>query len=336
MTERPLASVSLDADDLWAYLRTHGDPGWERRPSYLPMFIPRALDVLDALGVRITFFLVGFDAARPENRPAFAEIAARGHEIGNHSFGHEVWLHLYSRSQLEEELERAEEAIQAATGEHPVGFRGPGYSWSPTLLDLLERRGYRYDATTLPTFLGPLARLYFLAMSDLDPAERERRRALFGGLRDGLRPVKPYRWRLGAERTLLEIPVTTIPVVKLPFHLSYLLYLSRVSTSLMVAYLRLAIAACRSARVEPSFLLHPLDLLGGEQVPELAFFPGMDIPGARKRELFELVLRTLGESFELVPMGVHAARLLERGGLIARAPTDGATERASARRPPAA
>jgi len=29
---RPIASVSLDLDDLWTYLRTRGDPAWETRP----------------------------------------------------------------------------------------------------------------------------------------------------------------------------------------------------------------------------------------------------------------------------------------------------------------
>jgi hypothetical protein len=37
---RPIASVSLDLDDLWTYLRTRGDPSWEQRPSYLPIFVP--------------------------------------------------------------------------------------------------------------------------------------------------------------------------------------------------------------------------------------------------------------------------------------------------------
>jgi hypothetical protein len=26
---KPLASISLDLDSLWSYMKTHGDPGWE-------------------------------------------------------------------------------------------------------------------------------------------------------------------------------------------------------------------------------------------------------------------------------------------------------------------
>ena len=59
---------------------------------------------------------------------------------------------------LVRELERTETAVQRATGQRPIGFRGPGYSWSTTLLEILADRGYLYDASTLPTYLGPLAR----------------------------------------------------------------------------------------------------------------------------------------------------------------------------------
>ena len=89
---QPVASVSLDVDNLWSYMKTHGDPGWESRPSYLDVFFPPVLDALDELGIRITFFCVGVDVARPANHAAFRSLAARGHEIGNHSFEHEPWL----------------------------------------------------------------------------------------------------------------------------------------------------------------------------------------------------------------------------------------------------
>lgn len=312
---RPLASVSLDADNLWSYLKTHGDAGWEERPSYLDVFFPPVLDALDQLGLRITFFCVGVDADREENLAAFQSLTARGHEIGNHSYEHEPWLHRYARDQLAEELTRAEEALERATGQRPLGFRGPGYSWSPDLLELLAERGYHYDASTLPTYLGPLARRYYFMTARLSPAQRRERAALFGSFRDGRRPVQPYLWALPSSRRLLELPVTTFPVLKVPFHLSYLLYLGRVSEALMLVYLRTALAACRLAGIEPSFLLHPLDLLGGDQVRQLAFFPGMDLPGQRKIRIFLKVLGVLGEHFRLVNMSAHAAAIVARGGL---------------------
>jgi peptidoglycan-N-acetylglucosamine deacetylase len=311
----PCASISLDVDDLWSYLKTHGDPSWSSRPSYLDRFIPRALEAMDRCGITSTFFIVGADAERLAGGTVLRQLVEAGHTVGNHSHEHEPWLHTYDEPQLEAEIAHAEDAIQAATGQRPRGFRGPGFSWSPALLAILEARGYRYDASTLPTFLGPLARTYYFWTSNLSPAERERRRALFGTLRDGLRPNRPYWWGLPGGKSLLEIPVTVFPLLRVPFHLSYLLYLSRWSEPLMRVYLGAALRACRLGGVEPSFLLHPLDLLGGDEVPQLAFFPGMDLSTAHKIRLFERVIGALGERFRLVDLDTHATLLRQRKGL---------------------
>ncbi len=319
-TSLPVASISLDLDDLWTYLRTRGDPRWQTRPSYLPAFLPLVLELLDRLDLRMTFFVVGFDATREANLKLLRAVADQGNEIGNHSFSHESWMHLLPRKRLEEEITLSHQALEAATGQRPVGFRGPGYTWSPDLLDLLEQHQYVYDASTLPSFIGPLARLYFLTAAHLSREERSRRAGLFGGVRDGFRPNKPYRWRLGNDRSLLEIPVTTFPVIRVPFHMSYLLYLSRFSQNLMQGYLRSALTTCRLFGVQPSFLLHPLDLLGEDQTPGLSFFPGMDLSPERKRKVFTDVLDILGSEFELITVGAHADRLAESGGLAHRVP----------------
>jgi hypothetical protein len=310
-----MASISLDVDDLWSYLKTHGDPDWISRPSYLDRFIPCAVEAMERNRVTCTFFIVGTDAERMAGTSLLRTLTEAGHSVGNHSHEHEPWLHLYSDSQLDTEVTRAEQAIVAATGQRPKGFRGPGFSWSPALLGLLETKGYRYDASTFPTFLGPLARAYYFWTARLSREERKQRKALFGSLGEGFRPNRPYRWGLPGGRGLLEIPVTTLPVLRVPFHLSYLLYLSRWSERAMLLYLRTALRACRLAGVEPSFLLHPLDLLGGDEVPQLSFFPGMDLTGAEKTAHFDRVMAALKRSFTVVDLDTHAASILQRGQL---------------------
>jgi peptidoglycan-N-acetylglucosamine deacetylase len=156
-----ISSVSLDLDNKWSYMKTHGDKGWETFPSYLDTVVPRVLDILSQRGLQITFFIVGQDAQLEKNHNALRMISERGHEIGNHSFNHEPWLHLYSRDELNEEIGRAEDYIETVTGFKPIGFRGPGFSFSETTLEVLKSRGYEYDASTFPTFLGPLARAYY-------------------------------------------------------------------------------------------------------------------------------------------------------------------------------
>jgi hypothetical protein len=325
---KPLASLSLDADNQWAYMKIHGDAGWESYPSYLDRLAPRALSLLAEHDLRITFFVVGQDAALARNHDALGALAAAGHEIGNHSYRHEPWLHRYSDAELHDELARAEDAIETATGVHTTGFRGPGYSLSSSTPRVLVERGYRYDASTLPTYIGPLARAYYFRTARLDAAQREERAQLYGTWADGRRPVGPYRWTVGGDSavsgtTLVEIPVTTLPLVKVPIHVSYLLYLSARSPRLARAYFRSALALCARLGIGPSILLHPLDLLSGEDVDELSFFPGMQLPVADKLDRVGEYLDLLRARFRVVPVGEHAAALA-REPLPVRAPDFGA------------
>ncbi len=301
------ASLSLDLDNQWSYMKTHGDAGWQSHPSYLDAVVPRILGFLAARRLTISFFIVGQDAALPKTRAALAAIAAAGHEIGHHSCRHEPWLHLYSPAELDEELLRAEQAIEAATGVKPRGFRGPGFSLSGATLETLQRRGYDYDATVFPNLLNPLARAYLFSTSKLTAEEKKQRSALFGTWRDALRPVRPFRWNLPQGR-LLEIPVTTLPGLKVPMHLSYLVYLAKFSRLAARAYLRFALGVCGLTGTSPSILLHPLDFMGREDCPELAFFPGMDLSLERKMAIVDELFDILGSRLELVTMAEHARR----------------------------
>ncbi|MGH8204052.1 MAG: polysaccharide deacetylase family protein, partial [Steroidobacteraceae bacterium] len=88
----------------------------------------------------------------------------------------------------------------------------------------------------------------------------------------------------------------------------YLIYLAKFSRMAARAYLRFALAACRLTGTQPSILLHPLDFLGGEDCPPLAFFPGMDVDRGRKLEIVAELFDILQARRELVTMGEHARR----------------------------
>jgi hypothetical protein len=315
---KPVASLSLDADNLWSYLYIRGDRDWNRAPSYLGTMIPRALDLLGARDLSITFFVVGRDCDDGGDAAGFRALADAGHEIGNHSYRHEPWLHRYSESELDDELERAEAAIAAATGVRPDGFRGPGYSLSEPTLQVLSRRGYRYDASTLPMIIGPIARAVYFRTAKLDARQRAEREHLYGTWSDGIRPLRPYRWSVDGAQ-LVEVPVTTFPGLRVPIHVSYLLMLAAHSESAARAYFDVALRTCRLARVEPSLLMHPLDLLSGEEVPELRFFPGMQLPLAKKLACVAGYLDTLARQFRVITVGEHAD-LAARRDLAVRTP----------------
>ena len=312
---KPLASLSLDLDNQWSYMKTHGDLEWESFPSYLDTFIPLVLDLLDQLNLKITFFIVGQDAALKKNEASLKLIPERGHEVGNHSFCHEPWLHLSSKHKIEKEVLETDDHIYRVTGQKPMGFRGPGFSWSPDLLEVLAENSYIYDTSTLPTYLGPVARMYYFWTANLTKEKIKQRKRLFGDFKDGLKPVKPYMWHLSTGKQLLEIPVSTIPIIKFPFHLSYLLYLSRFSSLLMIFYLNLAIFFCKLSNINPCYLLHPLDLIGGDNFKELSFFPAMDLGFERKTKVFTSVIKQLRKHFYLVNMSTLAKHLLASDNL---------------------
>ena len=299
---KPPAGISLDLDNLWSYMKIHGDRGWEKYPSYFSIFVPHVLDILDELDIRITFFIVGKDAEIDENKPYLKMIIDRGHDVGNHSHNHDPWLQSYSPPEIAKEIQMAENAIFRSTGHKTKGFRGPGFSWSVDLLKVLEQRGYLYDTSTLPTWLGPLARKYYFWKADLSNEEKEARKELFGKFTEGFRPLDPYFRETGNGKGIMEIPVTTIPFLRVPFHLSYLLYLSRFSPLMMTAYLNKALFLCKCTGVRPVFLLHPLDIIGGDKISELSFFPGMDLPSDKKVDVFKQVLKRIKRSYRILTM----------------------------------
>ena len=273
------------------------------------MVVPRALDVLAAAGLRITFFVVGTDAEREPEQ--IAALAAAGHEVENHSHRHEPWLDRYAHDELAAELDQAEAAITAATGVAPTAFRGPGYTLSAELLRSLRERGYRYDASTLPTWIGPLARAYYFRSAQLDAG-----RGPSGASRSarGRRPMAGDAISARRPDGLIELPVTTLPGLRVPIHVSYVLYLQGFSPPLARRYFRTALATCHRVGVEPSILLHPLDLIGADDLggTALEFFPGMGLDGLTKRQLLLDCLAEMTDRFEVLTLGEHVTRLAAR------------------------
>jgi peptidoglycan/xylan/chitin deacetylase (PgdA/CDA1 family) len=66
------------------------------------------LDVLDKLGVRATFFLVGYHAER--NRDLVAEYIRRGHQIAGHGYNHDSFTHLRPAA-LVDQIERTNASL---------------------------------------------------------------------------------------------------------------------------------------------------------------------------------------------------------------------------------
>ena len=302
---KPMASLSLDLDDQWAYRKARGDSQWAELPTYLDRLVPRVRLFLGERGLDCTVFVVGQDAALDRNRELLQALADDGYELGNHSFHHGLDFQLGSPEEVDREIASAEEQIERVTGQRPRGFRSPAFGLSRQILEVLARRGYEYDASSHPTYLGPVARMLYAAALRRPQATAELPRPVYGPLAAGTRPAGPHRWKL-AHTTLVEIPVTTWPMLKLPLHMSYLHALGVHSQTLALQYFRLGLELCRRAGTEPSFLLHPTDFLGAEDTSALSFFPGMRLRSAQKLRLVGEVLDLLTTHFEIRTVGAHA------------------------------
>lgn len=113
-----------------------------------PTQTKRILDILDRYGVRATFFMVGENV---ENYPdAAKEVAARGHEIGNHTFSH-ARLGCLDTESVNEEISHCEKTIERICGTHPHLFRPPQGVLNEAIEGCSVERDYRLILWSLDT-----------------------------------------------------------------------------------------------------------------------------------------------------------------------------------------
>lgn len=173
--------VSFDLEDCDQLLaRRFGNPAWDRRWAGFERQLDRVLELLDSLGVRATFFVLGMTARN--HGEWVQELASRGHDLAAHGFGHEP-VSSQSRDEFRRDVERSLELIASLTGRHAIGYRAPAFSlgrdaaWA---FDILADLGVRYDSSLYDT-----------------PKYRGR----FGGI-----PEAPCRIELGSGRSMWEFP----------------------------------------------------------------------------------------------------------------------------------
>lgn len=123
----------------------------------------RILDLLDQTGggraangggsaVRGTFFVLGWVAERVPG--LVQEIAARGHEVASHGHRHRL-CRLQEPAELARDLERSKKLLEDLTGKPVSGYRAPGFSISPAILEQIAATGYWYDSSFNSFALNP-------------------------------------------------------------------------------------------------------------------------------------------------------------------------------------
>ena len=103
-----------------------------------PVHTPKVLDLLGAAGARGTFFVVGERAAGAPD--LVREMAARGHEVENHTWSHgNLWLR--GPGATEREIVRTHEVVHDLTGRPPRFFRPPWGMVNLAVFPTLRRLG---------------------------------------------------------------------------------------------------------------------------------------------------------------------------------------------------
>jgi len=123
---------------------------WQRWPVRVEANTRRILELFESRGVHATFFTLGWVA---ERCPALVrDIAASGHEIASHGFGHERLTQI-NRGQFREGIVRTKQLLEDISGTPVHGYRAPSWSIGPTTLwahEELREAGYQYSSSIVP------------------------------------------------------------------------------------------------------------------------------------------------------------------------------------------
>ena len=286
MSARPALLLSVDFED-WHQLvrRRLGVRGWEEAGPALARQTEALLGLLDQLGVKATFFVLGMAArAHPE---LLEGIVAAGHEIGCHGDMH-LPVHSQSPEEFAADLSAARATIERLTGRTPVGYRAPAFSITreaPWAYEVLAQEGFAYDASQHDT-----------------PRIRGRVAA-----RNGL----PHPLPLPSGLTLWEFPVAVWRLGQAPVPVGGASYWAIMPTGLVVRGLARAGALA-------GLYLHPHELDpeplrvqappgGSLRQRALGAVRAAQRNSARRRA--PDVLRAIAREFELIPYGAAHARL---------------------------
>ena len=145
---RSIVCLTFDFDAISGWIaRGMTSPSPISRGEFGPhVGVPRILELLARYAVPSSWYIPGHtldtfpDACR--------RVADAGHEIGHHGWTHRPPASL-TREQEEQELVRANDAIERLTGRRARGYRSPSWDLSPHSVELLLAHGFVYDSSMM-------------------------------------------------------------------------------------------------------------------------------------------------------------------------------------------
>lgn len=142
--------LTFDIEDWYNCDFISGDFDWGKHEVRIYEGVRRILDELDKRNLKGTFFCLGWLA---ENHPTIIrEISDRGHEIGCHSYQHEL-SHRFIPEEFITDTTKAKCLIEGVIGKPVKLFRAPAFSITKNntwTLKALADMGFEYDCSMFP------------------------------------------------------------------------------------------------------------------------------------------------------------------------------------------
>ena len=148
-----VSAFSVDVEDYFhveAFRGVVDQADWASMEQRVEPNTRRLLDLLDAHGVRATFFVLGWVGERSPG--LVRDIHAAGHEVGIHGYDHRP-ITMMTEPEFRRDIRRAKNIVEDLTGEPVLGYRAPTYSvvrdtmWA---LDVMAEEGLAYDSSIFP------------------------------------------------------------------------------------------------------------------------------------------------------------------------------------------
>jgi polysaccharide deacetylase family protein (PEP-CTERM system associated) len=142
--------LTFDIEDWYNCDFINQDFNWDKYEVRIYDSVDRILDELAKHKIVATFFCLGWLA---EKHPKVIEkIHAQGHQIGCHSYQHELSFR-FDKAGFKADTLKAKELLEAVIGEPIYSFRAPGFSISEQniwALEVIAELGFKYDCSLFP------------------------------------------------------------------------------------------------------------------------------------------------------------------------------------------
>jgi peptidoglycan-N-acetylglucosamine deacetylase len=146
-TPRLTVAVTVDHDAISDSIRRGDSPVKFSHAEFGPRVgAKRLFELFESRAIPTTWFVPGHSLTTfTDDTDAILE---GGHELACHGWFHEDFAEL-SSGEATDVLGRSIEAVRAATGAPPAGFRAPYWSLGPETIGLVEAAGFRYDSSLM-------------------------------------------------------------------------------------------------------------------------------------------------------------------------------------------